>query len=144
MVDEWLHLQTLVDGLLAAGNELSEGGFRMTQGGVECGLRDPLDAAIVVQAVAADARLTFDPDADEVSCRHCWTTIHGGRAAKRYALDYFRAKGFGIEVSPDQDGSFWASLTQETDGRVVAPDYGHGATPEEAVDSARRRYSVEQ
>lgn len=57
---------------------------------------------------------------------------------------WVRAKDLGLAVRMGDDGTYWASLTRLSDGQVVAPDYGHGQTPEAAVERARRRYEVEQ
>ena len=81
---EWDHLQVVVDGLVASGNSVVDAGFRPTQGGWECGLARPLDPAVARDLTEADARTSYDPDRDEIFCRHCWTVIYGGRAAERY------------------------------------------------------------
>jgi predicted RNase H-like HicB family nuclease len=58
--------------------------------------------------------------------------------------EWFRERGFGVVIEPADDGSYWASLTRLPSGRIVAPDYGHGESPEDAANSAKGRYEVEQ
>jgi hypothetical protein len=50
---------------------------------------------------------------------------------------WLRDLGFGVEVEEDEDGIHWANLTSLPSGRVVAPRYGRGETPEEAVARAK-------
>jgi hypothetical protein len=59
------------------------------------------------------------------------------------AEEWLRDRGFGVVVE-ERDGVFWAHLTRLTSNRVVAPDYGRGDSPENAIKSARSRYEVEQ
>ena len=48
-----------------------------------------------------------------------------------------------FEVTYEEaDGFVWARLARN--GKTVAPRYGRGATREDAVASARRRYEVEE
>jgi hypothetical protein len=81
---EWDHLRVVVDGLVASGNHVVDGGFRPTQGGWECGLVRPLDPDVARVLTEADARASYEPDRDEIFCRHCWTVIYGGHAAELY------------------------------------------------------------
>jgi hypothetical protein len=60
------------------------------------------------------------------------------------AEDWLRQHGFGVVTECDQEGAYWAHLTRLSDGATVAPRYGRGATPDDAMASARRRYEVEQ
>lgn len=77
---------------MAAGNAIVGGGFRPSQGGFECGLRDPLDGEIVRSFAGEDTRFVFDAAADELSCRHCWATVYGGVAALRYQREHEEAR----------------------------------------------------
>lgn len=51
--------------------------------------------------------------------------------------------GYDIEVEI-ADGFTWVSLRPRTNPNFVIPRYGRGATEDEAVESAARRYRVEQ
>jgi hypothetical protein len=88
---EWAHLEALVAALVAAGNEVADGGFRPAQGGIVCALRDPLDPGIAQSFVRDDDRLVFEAATDELSCRHCWTVVYGGEAALRYQREHAEA-----------------------------------------------------
>ena len=85
------HLNAVVGRFVASGNRPSDGGFRPTQGGWECGFVDPLDPVIARSAIAADRRLEWDEPSDELSCSHCWAKIYGGRAAARYIKEWSEA-----------------------------------------------------
>lgn len=74
-----------------------------------------------------------------------WRTEHDETVLRRRAVEsWFRERGLGVETKRDADGSYWASLTSLPSGRVVAPDYGHGPTAVEAVESAKERHQKEQ
>jgi hypothetical protein len=78
-VADWSHLVPLVDALEAAGN--SSAGFHPNQGGTDCHMARPLDFAIVDSFVGTDPHdIAVDRENQEVACRHCWASIHGGDA----------------------------------------------------------------
>jgi hypothetical protein len=54
-------------------------------------------------------------------------------------------RGFVLEVEQTEPNLFWAHLTS-TDSPAVhmAPKYGRGKTPDEAITRARERYEVEE
>ena len=58
--------------------------------------------------------------------------------------EWFRNRGFGLLVEPAEGGTSRVSLTRLPWGHVVAPDYGHGNTPQEAVARAKERHETEQ
>jgi hypothetical protein len=80
---EWEHLEALVKALTAAGNLVVSGGFRPSQGGMYCEMRDRLDPDVLASWVSRDDRLSYDVAADELSCRHCWASIFGADAVAR-------------------------------------------------------------
>jgi hypothetical protein len=80
---DWAHLDQLVDALVAAGNVSVSGGFRPSQGGMYCAMRDRLDPGLVAEWVVRDGRLSYTPEDDEVSCRHCWASVLGAAAVER-------------------------------------------------------------
>jgi len=57
---------------------------------------------------------------------------------------WFRDLGYAIAVSREDDGLFWATLTALANPSFAIERYGRGATHEEAAESARRRWQVEQ
>lgn len=61
----------------------------------------------------------------------------------RVVDDWFGQRGFGLIIS-EEDGEFWAHLFGKQSLQVTVPRYGRGLTPEEAAESARQRYRVEQ
>ena len=56
---------------------------------------------------------------------------------------WFSDRGFGL-VLTGEDGEYWAHLFPKSSLIVSVPRYGHGRSPEEAAESARGRYKVEQ
>lgn len=58
--------------------------------------------------------------------------------------EWFRDKGFGVQVEQDEYAVHWVNLTSLPSGRVVAPRYGRGDTAHEAAESAKKRYEIEQ
>ena len=54
---------------------------------------------------------------------------------------WFAEIGYGLLID-HADGLYWAALTRGSG--VMAPRYGRGSEPEEAAESARSRYRVEQ
>lgn len=87
---------------------------------------------------------------------------HSGRVLDEDPEVYFRSKGFGVAV--EERDLYAEAITQGTPGRasffkegrryycvtllrqgaVVAKDYAHGETPDDALREARRRYASEQ
>jgi hypothetical protein len=57
---------------------------------------------------------------------------------------WFRDLGYEISVSREDDDIFWATLTAVANPSFIIERYGRGATEEEAAESARRRWQVEQ
>jgi hypothetical protein len=56
---------------------------------------------------------------------------------------WFAHRGFGI-ILTEEDGEYWAHLFSKQSLQMTAPRYGSGRLPEEAVESARERYKVEE
>lgn len=66
------------------------------------------------------------------------------RIERLRAVDgWFADRGFGLYVS-QEDGEYWAHLFSKQSLQVGAPHYGRGPTPEDAAESARRRYEGEE
>jgi hypothetical protein len=57
--------------------------------------------------------------------------------------EWFANRGFGLYLS-QEDGEYWAHLFSKQSLQVGAPRYGRGQTPEDAAESARHRYGVEE
>jgi hypothetical protein len=54
-------------------------------------------------------------------------------------------RGFVLEVEQDELDHFWAHLAStDSPDRRMAPKYGRGKTPDEAIARARERYEVEE
>ena len=51
--------------------------------------------------------------------------------------------GYDIEIEV-ADGFTWAALRPQANPSFVIPRYGRGASRDEAIESAARRYRVEQ
>ena len=51
--------------------------------------------------------------------------------------------GFDV-VFDEADGFVWATLVRRSNSTARVPRYGRGATQAEALDSAERRWQVEQ
>jgi len=64
-------------------------------------------------------------------------------AALKEVDDWFRGRGFGLVLS-EKDGEYWAHLFSPASLQIFAPNYGRGASPEAAAESARDRYKIEQ
>lgn len=56
---------------------------------------------------------------------------------------WFGERGFGL-ILTEEDGEYWAHLFPKTSLIVSVPRYGRGRSQEEAAESARGRYKVEQ
>ncbi len=56
---------------------------------------------------------------------------------------WLRELGYDIEVEVG-DGFTWAALRGRTNPDRVVPRYGRGASEDEAIESAARRYRAEQ
>jgi len=56
---------------------------------------------------------------------------------------WFGERGFGL-ILTEEDGEYWAPLFPKTSLIVSVPKYGRGRSQEEAAESARGRYKVEQ
>lgn len=89
-MDELAHVRQAIDRLERSGFATVDGGLRPTQGGWECAFAAPLDPEAVRSAVELDDRLQFDEQLDEVFCSHCWTTLYGADAARRYSEHHKR------------------------------------------------------
>lgn len=69
---------------------------------------------------------------------------------------YFAERGFSLRVeqrnldddlprdAPSRGSTHWADLVESKTGRVIARSYGSGMSVDEAKESARMRYIVEQ
>jgi hypothetical protein len=57
--------------------------------------------------------------------------------------DWFSELDYDV-LYEEADGWTWAALLCRSNPSAVVPRYGRGASPEEGVASARRRYEVEQ
>jgi hypothetical protein len=57
-----------------------------------CAMRDRLDTDIVAAWVARDDPLSYSLDDDELSCRHCWTSVLGTGAVERYLRAHTEAE----------------------------------------------------
>jgi hypothetical protein len=54
-------------------------------------------------------------------------------------------QGFVVEVEQEQAEVYWAHLASTGSPSIrMAPNYGGGTTPDEAIGRARRRYEVEE
>jgi hypothetical protein len=54
--------------------------------------------------------------------------------------DWLLAQGFRVEVEKCGSDDYWTHLVHKDNPLGKAPKYGRGTTPEESVQSARRRY----
>ena len=76
------HLLPLVQALLEAGNGLRDpetaAVFRPSQGGYYCPMTGPLRFDSI-RDLPRRAEVHFDEANDNIFCRHCWTSIYGGR-----------------------------------------------------------------
>ena len=53
-------------------------------------------------------------------------------------------RGFVLEVEQERQDLFWVHLaSMDSPNRRMAPKYGGGKTPDEAIARARERYEVE-
>lgn len=59
---------------------------------------------------------------------------------ERWLFDH----GFSVDVEQEEPGLFWAHLVNRDNADGRAPNYGRGATPDQSIKSARRRYEVEE
>jgi hypothetical protein len=72
------------------------------------------------------------------------TGIHFGQAAgMSEARAWLDELGYDIEAEV-ADGFTWVALRPRANPNFVIPRYGRGASEDEAVESAARRYRVEQ
>jgi hypothetical protein len=57
---------------------------------------------------------------------------------------WFHQLGYTLDVTRDDAGVFWASLTAIANPDFVVLRYGRGVTIDEASERARQRWQVEQ
>jgi hypothetical protein len=94
-----------------------------------------------------------------VACRKFWLQPHrppwqplpqvrrDGDKLSRVNSDeqWLLDQGFVVEVEEEELGLFWAHLASTgSPSDRMAPNYGRGTTPDEAIGRARRRYEVEE
>ncbi len=56
---------------------------------------------------------------------------------------WFGELDFDVEYEEAED-SIWVNLRRRTNPKAVVPRYGRGSSREEALESARKRFEVEQ
>ena len=56
---------------------------------------------------------------------------------------WFAHRGFGL-ILTQEDGEYCAHVFSKRSLQMTAPRYGRGHLPEEAAESARERYKVEE
>ena len=61
-------------------------------------------------------------------------------ADEQWLLDH----GFGVEVEQEEADLFWTHLVPQDHPEGRAPNYGRGATADQSIERARRRYEVEE
>jgi hypothetical protein len=59
---------------------------------------------------------------------------------EQWLLDH----GFRAEVEQEEPDLFWTHLVNRDNPEGRAPNYGRGVTADESIESARRRYEVEE
>nr|WP_199042400.1 hypothetical protein [Dyella sp. ASV24] len=75
----YLHLEPIVDLLLAHGNELSkEYKWGEDRTGFYCALKRPLDFERIETTFNVPSFVRFDRDGDVIECDKTWATIRGG------------------------------------------------------------------
>ena len=52
--------------------------------------------------------------------------------------------GFRVEVEEEAPDLFWTHLVHRDNPQGRAPKYGRGASAEQSIERARRRYEVEE
>lgn len=77
----YLHLEPIVDLLLANGNELSRE-FRWGENrtGFYCFFKRPLDFDLIEKTFDIPSFVRFDREGDAIECDRTWATIRGGMA----------------------------------------------------------------
>lgn len=83
-----LHLQPIVDLLVAHGNEVDGGGFRPPQGGWECTFRDMIDLDLIRRECELPDSISLSQQESSLFDRLSWSVIQGPRTeATRPRLD---------------------------------------------------------
>lgn len=60
------------------------------------------------------------------------------------AETWLRELGYAVELMSDGEGGYWADLRPLTNPKFLVPKYGRGSSKDEAIESAARRWQVEQ
>lgn len=56
--------------------------------------------------------------------------------------DWFAQRGFGL-IFTEEDGEFWSHLFPKQSLQVTVPRNGRGDTPDDAAESARKRFRTQ-